>query len=209
MPSKKYSVLPGQRFGKLIAIKEIYVTDQKGRISRQVICLCDCGKTTIQRVVAIYTTVSSCGCNRGKNKGEWGHGYSKTSIYKVFIRMKFRCYNKNNKDYPYYGGRGIGICQEWLDSPSSFCEWAYGNGYKKGLTIERIDNNKGYSPENCTLVTRLVQANNTRANKLIKYNNEELSTAAFCRKHKLKYRTFVSRINKLKWTPERAIKNCS
>lgn len=208
MANRKYLIVPGQRFGKLVVIQEFYIF-RHGRQERMVKCLCDCGKETVQRIVNIFTTVSSCGCNRGKNKGIKGHGYSKTSIYHIYLRMVFRCYNKNNKDYKYYGERGISVYKEWIDNPKLFCEWAFKNGYQKGLTIERIDNNKNYTPENCTFITRARQVNNMRSNIIIDYQNEKMSMADFCHKYNLRYQRFHDRIIKLNWTIEKAILNCN
>ena len=204
MSYRKYNVKEGQKYGKLTIIKEIYLF-KNNRNTRYVVCLCDCGKETTQRIVDIFTTISSCGCNRGKNKGTKGHGYSYDTIYKNYTRLIFRCYNKNNKDYKYYGGRNIGVCKEWRENPASFCKWAYENGYKKGLTIERNNNNKDYSPENCSFVTMSRQANNKRDNYII----ENMSMADFCRKHNLIYQRFHDRIIRLNWAVEKAMLNCS
>lgn len=93
-------------------------------------------------------------------------------VYGVLEGMKGRCYNPHNKHYKNYGGRGIKICDEWLNNSSLFIEWALKNGYKQGLTIDRIDNNKGYSPQNCRWVTRKTQQRNRRSNVYILYKGE-------------------------------------
>lgn len=204
----KYFTTQGQRFGKLTVISEIYLI-RNGRKTRFAKCLCDCGKTTTQRIVDIFTTVSSCGCNRGKNKGVRGHGYTHDPIYSTFIGMKSRCYYKKDLRYNDYGGRGITIYEEWRKHPNLFFKWAYQNGYQKGLTIERKDNNGNYCPENCEFTSRGRQANNKRNNTVIDFNDEKMSMADFCRKHNLIYQRFHDRVYRFKWPIKKAILNCN
>lgn len=92
--------------------------------------------------------------------------------YKRWKAMKCRCYNPNHTFYKNYGGRGITICDEWKNDFMCFYEWASQSGYKKGLTLDRIDNNKGYSPQNCRWVTRKEQGRNQRTNHKITINGE-------------------------------------
>lgn len=93
-------------------------------------------------------------------------------LYKIWDSMKERCLNKNNKDYVRYGLRNIEICTEWLQNFVSFYNWAIANGYQDNLTIDRIDNNGNYEPNNCRWVEQKTQQRNKRSNKLITYNNE-------------------------------------
>jgi hypothetical protein len=93
------------------------------------------------------------------------HGYKGTKIWSTYHNIKQRCNNPKHPRYNDYGGRGITMCEEWLNDITSFINWAIENGYNKGLTIDRVDNNKGYSPDNCRCVSYAVQATNTNLRK--------------------------------------------
>lgn len=99
----------------------------------------------------------SCGCIRKVT-----HKVREQPEYSTLINMKARCYNKNSINYKYYGGRGITICEKWRKDSWAFINWCRANGYKKGLQIDRKENDKGYSPENCRFVTRSINQQNTR-----------------------------------------------
>lgn len=101
------------------------------------------------------------------------HGMSQSNpIYKRWGLMKSRCNNPNATGYDRYGGRGIKVCDEWNNSFITFYEWAIANGFRSDLSLDRIDNNKGYSPDNCRWVTRSQQARNVRRNHMITYNGK-------------------------------------
>jgi transposase-like protein len=89
-------------------------------------------------------------------------------LYTVYVNMKSRCYNNKIRLYPRYGGRGITVCREWRESPKAFFEWAMGNGHKKGLRLDRIDNDGNYCPENCRFVTQEINVQNSSRAKLNK-----------------------------------------
>ena len=119
--------------------------------------------------------------------------------------MKSRCYNKNNKDYADYGGRGITIYPEWRNSFIAFYNWAMSNGYNEPLEIDRIDNSGNYEPSNCRWVTRKEQNNNTRHNHLITFNGETHTMKEWANIKNIPYTTLASRINILHWDIEKAL----
>lgn len=103
----------------------------------------------------------------GFNNPNYKDGRKGTRLYRIYNNMKSRCYNPNSTCYQYYGGRGINICKEWLKDFSTFKEWALNNGYTDDLTLDRIDVDGDYTPNNCRWTTYKVQANNMRSNNLI------------------------------------------
>lgn len=167
----------GSKFGRLEVLERTR-RYENGRYKTYYKCRCECGKTIETRADGLVRgTTVSCGCyhlevtgniNRGKPTATLTHGKAQTRLYRVFRDMKNRCYNKNSKDYKNYGGRGITICKEWLEDYMNFDRWAFANGYdpdapKMQCTIDRIDNDKGYSPDNCRWVDIATQNRNRRA----------------------------------------------
>ena len=100
------------------------------------------------------------------------HGGRNSKLYRIWSNMKDRCNNPDCKVYSDYGGRGIKVCKEWIDDFSAFQKWALANGYKEGLTIDRKDNDKGYSPDNCRWTDRKIQGNNKRNCRYITYKGQ-------------------------------------
>ena len=138
--------ITGLRSGKLVAIEPVGQNKLKQRMWR---LRCDCGGEKIALAGNFRAGgVTSCGCGRSRPK----HGYTKTRIYRVWCSMKQRCFGKKHPSYHRYGGRGIGICAEWMTF-EPFAEWAFANGYAEHLQIDRINNDAGYEPSNCRFVT--------------------------------------------------------
>ena len=113
--------------------------------------------------------------------GKITHNKSNTSIFHTWCNMRHRCKNQNRPDYKYYGGRGVRVCDEWDCSFENFYSWAINNGYKEGLTIDRIDVDGNYEPSNCRWVTRYTQMNNTRQNCYITIDGETKTAAEWGR----------------------------
>lgn len=161
----------GERFGRLT------VTSLAGRENSKIYwtCKCDCGNIVTEYAGDLVSgDIKSCGCWKSDltTTRNWRHGISDVRLYSVWGSMKDRCLNPNCLGYSYYGGRGIEVCDKWRDDFKAFYDWAMDNGYQEGLTIDRIDNDGNYCPENCRWVTALENSHNSRACKNVTYNGE-------------------------------------
>lgn len=126
-------------------------------------------------------------------------------LHEVRYAMIKRCYQSNNKDYKWYGERGITVCDEWKKSSKSFIDWAKKNGYKHGLWLDRIDNNGNYEPNNCRFITPQEQQRNRRNNFLIEYKGEKRLVIELANQYHIKYTTLKKRL-RLGWDIEKALK---
>jgi hypothetical protein len=171
LTSRRDSVKRGTGFGKLTVIGEPFRTYMSGGRSPQkvtfCVCRCECG--TVKVIMAQSLTkgaTTSCGCYQiasARENNITHGGYLKSqALYKRWFGMVARCTNPMSPAWKDYGGRGITVCDEWLASPVRFIEWSLENGFSEELEIDRRDNNRGYSPDNCRWVTALVNMNNTR-----------------------------------------------
>jgi hypothetical protein len=152
----------GMKFGRLLVLKE--APKKSYSRSKCYKCRCNCGK--IVTVIAASLTRSrnptkSCGClAKDMASAKIKHGYHKHPLYNVWVAIKQRCYNSKHPNYSRYGGRGIKCCKEWKNNPEAFINWSLNNSWKLGLEIERLDNDRGYTPSNCAYVTRTINVNN-------------------------------------------------
>ncbi len=213
----KYQI-EGQRFDKLVAIKEV---ERKNDDRRRYLFRCDCGnliERDIRNVIRIDNGHSnhSCGCARIKKTTEINtkHGAGKRTgkrprLYNIWIAMKQRCNNPKHDMYHRYGGRGIQVCEEWQKEYMPFRDWAMANGYQEGLQIDRIDNDGNYESSNCRWVTNKENQQN-RTNgaqpkaKSITYKGEEFTVYGLAKHTGIQYETLKRRINR-GWSVEDAI----
>lgn len=195
----KYIDLTGQKFNLLKALEVESISPNKQRIWK---CLCDCGNITYVRSGNLKSgAVKSCGCLLHKKKEYVVH---RSPLYHRWNNIIRRCTDPKNLAYKNYGARGITVCKEWHNF-KEFEKWAFANGYKKGLTIDRIDNSKGYFPENCRFTDIITQANNRRSNILFTYKGKTKDLQQWCNELGLNYKLVHNRIHKLKWDFEKAI----
>lgn len=197
----------GDRFGNLVVIG----TSTPRHKERTYVCKCDCGKEKIAKAYALFHgETTSCGCMKGANVKK---GMLKARDYKPFQNkdivqlrqnMITRCYRECSKSYESYGGRGIKVCDEWLSSHDAFEEWCISHGWRKGLEIDRIDNDGDYTPENCRFVTKQDNCNNRRTSRMVTAFGETLSMANTARKYGIKYSSLQNLLDR-GTLPEKAI----
>lgn len=199
--------LVGQRFGRLVAIEPIG-RDKQGYVIWR--CKCDCGNEKNVSTKCLGRGTASCGCLARELSTErlTKHGKRYTRLYGVYDGMIDRCNKPNAHEYENYGGRGIKVCDEWMDF-DNFYKWAMENGYDESAkhgkcTLDRIDVNGNYEPSNCRFVSMKTQQRNRRNNVLITYNGETHCMSEWAEIAGLKYVTFCHRI-KAGWSMEDAM----
>jgi hypothetical protein len=196
--------LTNQKFNRLTVIK----LAGKNNFGKTILlCMCDCGNKSFVTTGSLRGGhTKSCGCLRVEvvSKKNITHGETKgrkvPRLYTAWVNMRERCSNQKNIHYTNYGGRGINVCKKWVNSYINFSQWARRNGYKENLTLDRINNSKGYSPENCRWITPHEQNRNQRTN--VVYKGEVAADASIRLGGK---KDLVShRINKCGWSLEEA-----
>lgn len=201
--------LTGMKFGRLTVISRAKdIISESGYKTAMWNCVCDCGNTKVVRGKCLTGGVTkSCGCyaKEAVSARKTKHGDAGTRLYAIWDSMRQRCYNNNNHAYHNYGGRGISVCDEW-DDYQAFKDWALKSGYdinacRGACTIDRVDVNRNYSPDNCRWVDMRAQSNNRRKTIFINCFGESHSLKDWASITGIKYETLWARYNRGK-SPE-------
>lgn len=204
----KHENLTGRTFGRLTVLKEVSHPKAGVYIWE---CECSCENHTHINVNGNSLrsgNTKSCGClhtEQLQQRNMQGRKYDKSykRLVQIWRAVNHRCYNPKDTAYKWYGGKGIKVCDEWHNF-DSFKDWAIANGYSDKLTIDRIDSNKDYCPENCQWATWEEQANNTSSNKMITYNGKTQSLSMWAKELNLDYHRTKARLNYCNWSIEEA-----
>lgn len=186
----------GEKFGKLTVLEYVYTK----KTVRYYLCQCECGNICIKPSYRLIgNRVKSCGCLYRKS-----YGISQDNkLYNIWNHTKQKCLYKNNASYKYFGAIGIKLCKEWHDF-KNFYDWAISNGYKSGLTLDRININKDYEPKNCKWVTIKERHNNRKDNNYVTYNGITLTLSQWAEKLGLSYFTLKQRLS-YGWSIQRTL----
>ena len=207
-----YEDLTGRVFTRLKVQKHHgCITLKNGKHIQLWECECLCGNTVIVRAPSLKSgNTKSCGCLRAdlgrtsevmlKSK----HNSTHTRLFRIWRGVKSRCYNPNVSEFKNYGGRGIKMYDEWIDDFESFQKWALQNGYAEDLTIDRVNNDGDYTPDNCRWTTAKVQQNNTRHNRLITFDNRTQTLKQWSEEINVPYDTLWRRLDN-GWSIGRAL----
>lgn len=194
--------LTGMRFGRLSVISK--TRSKSGKVAWA--CKCDCGnKTETLTTELLRGRTQSCGCYHKDKMSEAfkKHGQYKTRLYRIWSNMIQRCGNPQNDNYYLYGARGVSVCDEWKDF-AVFSKWAINNGYADNLSIDRIDSNKGYSPENCRWATPKEQTDNRRCSIYVSFNGTRKTLKEWSVTTGIPYKNLLWRIRH-GWSAEKAL----
>ena len=194
--------LTGMRFGRLVVISK--TRSKSGRVAWN--CKCDCGnETTPLTTELLKGRTQSCGCLHNDSMSEKfkKHGQYSTRLYKIWSNMIQRCGNPKSDSYYLYGEKGVTVCEEWKDF-TSFYGWAIANGYCDSLSIDRIENSKGYCPENCRWATPQQQTDNRGCTRYVTFNGKTQTLKRWAEETGIPYKNLLWRIQK-GWSAERAL----
>lgn len=210
----KYYSLEKLKFGKLTVLYRTsdYISPKSQKPRAVWHCICDCGNVCdVLGENLRRGNTKSCGCEQRETASKQlkTHGYSKERLYGVWLSMKSRCFNESDAGYKLYGGRGIKVCNEWLDY-EVFRSWAYNNGYnplgKRGeTTIDRINCDGNYCPTNCRWITQEEQMNNVRYNRRLTLDGETHTAAEWGKITGVRAGTILQRIDRDGYTVEQAL----
>lgn len=200
--SPNHVAVIGRKFGMLLVLSERTKIEKGWKVDCT--CLCDCGKTKVTpKSYLLRGAVISCGCTRRRPrvsnfKPQYKHRMFATKEWTAWKSMKARCTNPNNQEYHRYGGRGITVCLEWLNSFEVFYK---DMGVKpEGFSLDRIDNNGNYCKENCRWATTRQQLNNKSTNVFVTYKGETKSASEFARQYGIKPDTLLGRLQNERWS---------
>lgn len=171
-------------------------------------CLCECGNLAIIEATCVKRNkTKSCGCLQKEKTKESStiHGLTNTRIHRIWAAMISRCENQNNNRYYVYGSKGISVCQEWRNDFVQFYDWSMKNGYSDELSIDRIDVNGNYCPDNCRWATREVQMNNRSNNRNITYNGTTRTLKQWSEYFGFNYKYFHEVMSKNDWDIEKVL----
>lgn len=192
-----YTYLIGQKFKHLTVLGIGSLDDNKKHGQRTVMCLCCCGnQKVIKAMELVKGRITSCGCRRLKIIGEASktHGMSKTALFIKWRNILLRCYNPKDSGFHRYGGRGIGVCEEWRNNFLSFYNWAISTDYDSSLSLDRIEGKGDYSPVNCRWATRSEQAINRKTTLSIRFRGVEACMKEWADYFRTNYKVLHSRI---------------
>lgn len=208
---RKLVDLTGSRYGKLVVV-EYAGKDKNGYTTW--LCRCDCGNEKIIRGSKLKDgDIKSCGCSQHLftrercekiSLSKIKHGLSGNRLYYIYDNMLKRCYDESSEKYQNYGARGIAVCDEWRNNRQAFFDWAYNAGYTEELTIDRIDVNGDYCPDNCRWATQKEQANNRTSNHKLTYNGSTHTIAEWAEITGISPSALYSRIYN-GWDAEKAL----
>lgn len=201
----------GQKFNRLTVIA--YETIKYKHSTRvNWIVRCECGTLkSVSPYRVLNGNTKSCGCFKSENtiaynrEAKKKHGGRYDRLYHIWHGMKQRCFCETSREYPNWGGRGIIVCAEWKDDYASFRDWALGNGYEDDLTIDRIDVDGNYCPENCRWVDWKTQAENRRDTMHFIVNGEDKTLSQLSDEYGIKYTTLYQRVCKYNWPIEKSL----
>ena len=192
---RAFNDLTGKRFGRLVVIG----VDDRGTRKTYYNCQCDCGNVKSVRADSLLCgAIRSCGCMKKEQdrinlEANHSHRQSGTRLYQIWQGMKRRCHNPHDTRYDRYGGRGIIVCDEWRENFQAFYDWAVQNGYDETLTIDRIDNDGNYCPDNCRWSSKEEQARNRSSNINITIGNATKTLTEWCEIFQVDYKMVVAR----------------
>jgi len=201
--------LTGQRFGRLKVLK---LEKKDKHYNLFWLCECDCGNKKVIRGSGLKANLTkSCGClsvelsTKRLNEATKTHGFAnKERLYEIWKNMKRRCYDKTNKRYENYGGKGVSVCEEWKNDYLVFRKWAFSKGYNENLTIDRIDVNGDYEPSNCKWSTLAEQMNNQTKNRFLTYRGKTMTMSQWADYLGLTYGAINHRVQR-NWSMERIV----